>query len=57
MKPSFFKSTLSIMAVVSLASVIVMIFMGIEPNSELLSVITGVISAYLAVRNPQEIKE
>jgi len=54
MKPSFFKSTLSVMAVVSLASVIVMIFMGITPNSELLSIITGVITAYLAVRNPQQ---
>lgn len=41
------------MAVVSLASVIVMIFMGIKPDENLLSVITWVIAAYLAVRNPQ----
>lgn len=52
--PSFMQSTLSIMAVVSLLAVIAMIFLGVTPNSELLSVITGVISAYLAVRNPQK---
>ena len=52
--PSFTKSTLSLMAFISLLAVIVMIFAGVSPDEKLIGLISGVIWAYIWARNPQE---
>lgn len=57
MKPSFLRSTLSFAFMLCIATVIAMIFMGIDPNEKLLAIITGVVSAYLASRHPQNSNE
>lgn len=52
MKPSFLTSTLSLAFILCVVSVIVMAFLHITPDKELLAVISGVVAAYLASRNP-----
>jgi len=51
--PSFLCSTLSLAFVLCVISVIAMIFLKIDPNKELLAIITGIVSAYLASRDPR----
>lgn len=51
--PSFLRSTLSLAFVLCVVSVIAMIFLKIEPSKELLAIITGIVSAYLASRDPK----
>lgn len=51
--PSFFRSTLSLAFVICVLSVILMIFLKIDPSKELLAIITGIVSAYLASRDPR----
>jgi len=55
MKPSFLTSTLSFAFMLCIATVIAMIFLGISPDEKLLAVLTSVISAYLASRNPNQV--
>ena len=54
MKPSFLTSTLSLAFILSVVSVIAMIFMQIEVDEKLLSVLTGIVTAYAASRNPSQ---
>lgn len=51
--PSLLRSTLSLAFVLCVISVIAMIFLKIDPNKELLAIITGIVSAYLASRDPK----
>lgn len=60
--PSFMKSTLSLSFIICVLSVIVMVFMGIEPNQVTFWVITAVVSAFLTnywtiKKNEPEIKK
>lgn len=52
MKPSFFHSTLSLAFILCVVSVIVMIFLGIHADDKLLSLLSGVIGAYIGSRIP-----
>lgn len=52
MKPSFLKSTLSLMAILSLVTVIICVIMWYEIKGELLSVFTGILWAYTWSRIP-----
>lgn len=52
MTPSFFKSTLSLAFVLCLLTIIIVMVAGVAVSDKLLAVLTGVISAYLAVRIP-----
>jgi hypothetical protein len=47
MKHSFLHSTLSLAFIISLVSIIVMAFMKITPDKELLGIISSVIGAYI----------
>lgn len=53
MKQSLFYSTLSLAFIISIIAIIAMIFMGIQPDDKLLSLISGVIGAYLGARIPK----
>lgn len=60
--PSFMKSTLSLSFIICVLSVIVMVFMEIEPNQVTFWVITAVVSAFLTnywtiKKNEPEIKK
>lgn len=57
MKPSFITSTLSLAFILCIVAVIVMVFLKIDPNKELLAVISSVIAAYLASRNPSTVTQ
>lgn len=50
--PSFLKSTLSLMALMSLITVIVCVFLNITIQSELLAVFTWLIMSYVTSKNP-----
>jgi uncharacterized membrane protein YfcA len=52
MKPSFLSSTLSLAFMVSVVSIIVMIFAHVTPDPLLLAPLTGIIGAYLGSRIP-----
>lgn len=53
--PSFLSSTLSLAFFACVTSVITMVFLWISPDEKLLAVLTSVISAYLASRNPNQV--
>lgn len=60
--PSFMKSTLSLSFILCVVSVIVMVFMEVEPNQVTFWVITAVVSAFLTnygtvKKNEPEIKK
>ena len=57
MKPSFITSTLSLAFILCIVAVLAMIFLRIDPNKELLAVVSSVIAAYLASRNPSTIAQ
>jgi len=50
--PSFLSSTLSLAFMLCVVAVLTMIFTHTTPDKDLLAVITWVVSAYLASRNP-----
>ncbi len=54
MNASFTKSTLSLMAFISLLAVIAMIFLWVDPDEKLIWLISWVIWAYIWARNPQQ---
>jgi len=53
MKPSLFYSTLSVAFIVSVIGILAMIFLQVQPDDKLLSIISGVIGAYLGARIPK----
>ena len=57
MKPSFLQSTLSLAFILCVAAVIVLMFMNIEINDKLLSVVTAVVGAYISARGMSNSKE
>jgi len=57
MKPSFLTSTLSLAFIICIVSVIIMIFLGIDPNEKLIGLISWVIGAYVGSRLPNDSKD
>lgn len=57
MKPSYITSTLSTAFMLCMATVLYMLMKGIEPNRELLSIVSGVIGAYIGARIPKHQEE